>query len=51
MQSNVTKQMLKITVRAIELGSNIYITSAATAVSLLFSHHFVDVESHLKNLV
>jgi hypothetical protein len=46
MQSKMTKQTLKITVRTIELGSNVYMT-----LSLLFSLPFIDVETHLENLV
>jgi hypothetical protein len=49
--------MLRITVSIFELGSNVYMTSssseaaATAALSLLFSHHFIDVKSFLENLV
>jgi hypothetical protein len=52
MQSNMTKQTLKITVRTFELGINVYMTSStAEALSLLFSLPFIDVKTHLENLV
>jgi hypothetical protein len=54
MQSNATQQTLKITVSTIELGSNIYVTSSAAAaatLSSLFSLPFINVETHLENLV